>query len=42
MGSAVMHAGELFDEVYKRADREMYINKRNMKGERRKTGTEKE
>ena len=37
MGSAYMEAEESFDDVYKRADREMYADKRAMKGERRKT-----
>ena len=37
MGYAQMHDDEKFDEVYIRADREMYKNKREMKGERRKS-----
>ncbi len=36
IGSATMQDNEVFDDVYKRADREMYANKRAMKGERRK------
>ena len=36
MGCAYMEDDEVFDDVYKRADREMYLNKRMMKGERRK------
>lgn len=37
MGCAIMEDGEKFDDTYKRADREMYKNKREMKGERRKS-----
>ena len=36
MGCAYMEDDEVFEDVYKRADREMYLNKRMMKGERRK------
>ena len=36
MGCAFMEDDEVFEDVYKRADREMYLNKRMMKGERRK------
>ena len=35
MGCAVMSEDEHFDDTYRRADREMYKNKREMKGERR-------
>ncbi|MBR4343862.1 MAG: GGDEF domain-containing protein [Lachnospiraceae bacterium] len=37
IGRATMETGEKFDDVYIRADREMYKNKREMKGERRKS-----
>jgi diguanylate cyclase (GGDEF)-like protein len=36
IGYAKMNEGEKFDDAYRRADREMYKNKRQMKGERRR------
>ncbi len=41
IGYAKMNEGETFDDAYRRADREMYKNKRQMKGERRRDLLEK-